>query len=211
MSKVELLAGEKQPHESLRAMQACNDYLRMGPGRSLAGLRRRYLEMPQNTAPTRSSTTLSKWSQAYGWPQRAETYDAKLEEEKNARAREIMETGLAAAHERVLTLKHLAAFLESQLYMQGPNNEYKNVWLKHVKQIGYGDTAERVDLERFNAALIDQFRGVLDDLAKETGGRVRKGELDVTSKGKELLPVDQLIAALRQAMDDDGRGQADAD
>lgn len=31
----ELLAGQRQPGEKGRAMSACNDYLLMGPGRSL--------------------------------------------------------------------------------------------------------------------------------------------------------------------------------
>ena len=35
---VELLAGQRQRSESYRAIQACNDYLRMGPTRSVGKL-----------------------------------------------------------------------------------------------------------------------------------------------------------------------------
>ncbi len=48
MSAIEPLVGQKQRGESYRAIQACNDYLRMGPGRSVAELRRNYQEMPEN-------------------------------------------------------------------------------------------------------------------------------------------------------------------
>jgi hypothetical protein len=40
-----------------------------------------------------------------------------------------------------------------------------------VKSIGSGEFAERVDLVRFNAALLEQFRGTLDDIAQEVGQR----------------------------------------
>ena len=42
---LELLSGERCLGESIKAMIACNDYLRMGPARSQAGLLRRYKRM----------------------------------------------------------------------------------------------------------------------------------------------------------------------
>jgi len=38
------------------------------------------------------------------------------------------------------------------------------------------DIAEIYDYEEFNAAEIAQYRGILDDIAKEVGGRVQKTE-----------------------------------
>jgi hypothetical protein len=181
---VELLAGERQKGESYRAVQACNDWLRMGPGRSIAGLHGQYQELPENTTPTRSRATLHKWSQKYGWPGRAEPYDTELERQKNELAREIMTSGLALAHERVLKLIQLAEFLEQELYWQDNEGKFPAVWLPDVKQIGSGDAAEKVDIVRFNASIIEEFRGVLDDLAKETGGRMLKA--DLTSQGHKI-------------------------
>lgn len=189
MESIELLVGEKQKSESYKAIQACNDFLRMGPGRTITALFREYQKTPENASPTSSLPTLNHWAQAYGWQARAEAYDVQLETRKNARAAEIMGTGLALSHERVDKLKELAAFLEGQLYEQGPDGAYHNVWVPDVKQIGSGQFAEQVDIERFNAALIDQYRGTLDDLAKETGGRAQKQEITGANGGPVILQV----------------------
>lgn len=194
METIELLAGQRQKSESSRAVQACNDYLRLGPGRSLADLSRQYQDTPENTTPTTKVNTLHKWAQRYGWQARAEALDAGLEQRKNERADEIMQSGLALAHERVDTLKNLAAFLLGQIYEQGADGDYHNVWLPDVKQIGSGEYAERVDIERFNGAIIEQLRGTLDDLAKETGGRKQKHEFEGLVKNLDLstLTDDQI-------------------
>jgi len=149
----------------------------MGPGRSLRALWRRYNEAQQNTTPTESWNTLANWSSRYQWAERAESYDLQLEQQKNERRDEIMGSGLALTHERVEKLKWLAQFLEGQIQEQGEDGVYHNVWLPDVKQIGSGEYAERVDIERFNAALISEYRSTLDDLAKETGGRIHKQEV----------------------------------
>lgn len=96
---------------------------------------------------------------------------------------------MALDFERTDELKGLAHFLIEQIYETGEDGVYHNVWLPDVKQIGSGSNVERVDIERFNAAIIDQLRGVLDDLAKETGGRKRSMELT----GAEGTPLFNLI------------------
>jgi len=156
----------------------------MGPARSLSVLAEKYADTPQN-APTLRLGTLKKWSQRCGWVERASEYDTRLDAEKNARADEIMRSGLALAHNRVEKLRALAGFLEEQMYEQGEDGVYHNVWVPDVKQIGSGESAERVDLERFNPALISEYRATLDDLAKETGGRIHKSEIT----GKDGTPL----------------------
>jgi hypothetical protein len=192
-----LLAGEPQAGESRKALLACNDYLRAGPGRSLQKLYQTYTGSGPTKPPTRHLATLKEWSRLYEWQLRAAQYDTEIERQKNDAVQAVMKEGLALAHERVTRLKRLALFLEEQVYsaaeakaqpQESPESLteaeveaaskrarlYPNVWLYDVKQIGGGEGAERVDLVRFNAALIEQFRGVLDDLAKETGGRRQK-------------------------------------
>ena len=158
--------------------------------------------------------TLLRWSSRYNWAGRAALYDQAAEDAKTARAREIMASGLALAHERVAKLQELAAFLEAQLYEKSVDGDYPNVWLPDVKQIGSGKFAERVDLERFNSSLIEQYRETLDDLAKETGGRKQQHEVDLTEhfdleawKQARQGRLDQVAA---EPAEQDACGPADA-
>lgn len=205
-----LLAGERQEHETDRAVQACNDYLRLGPGRSLSKLLGKYAKSHRKTQPTASFDTLKGWSSDYGWPARASAYDADLEVAKNEKRRQVMEQGLALDYERVTKLKRLARFLEEQLFAKGDATDrangtnganttdridgqaYPNLWLADVKQIGGGEYAERVDLVRFNAPLLTEYRAVLDDLAKETGGRRQRVDHAVANIDYSKLSDEQL-------------------
>jgi hypothetical protein len=155
----------------------------MGAGRSIADLVRHYQETPKNSTPTQSLGTTHKWAQAYGWNERAESYDVRIEEQKNKRAEEIMNSGLALEHERTEKLKDLYALLEKQLLETDPvTGVLHNLWLKDYKSIGQG---EALEIERFNAALVRELRATLEDIAAETGGRVKKQELT----GKDGAPV----------------------
>lgn len=182
MKRPELLAGERKPSETDRAVQACNDYLRMGAGRSLRKLLQKYGKTRRNTTPTDSFDTLANWSSSFEWQLRAAAYDAETEAAKNEKRRQVMEQGLALDFERVTKLKRLARFLEGQIFASSQEDdgtdasgtEYPNVWLKDVKQIGSGEDAERVDLVRFNASILAEYRAALADLAAETGGRKQK-------------------------------------
>jgi hypothetical protein len=208
MARIQLLVGERQTREGKNAVIACNDFLRLGPGRKLTALAQQYVAVQSDARiPTRSVHTLNRWSSKYGWADRAESYDAQLEAEKNAaeqaRRQQILNTGFALDYERVAALKSTANYLLKQIQEEttvtpeqpdfaewqtitGPQNNggqrveatatRPNVWLRDVKQIGSGDNAERVDIVRFNAALFEQFSNYLDDIAKETGGRVQKQE-----------------------------------
>lgn len=195
---VQLLAGERQAGESDRAMIACNDYLRMGPGRSLRKLLQKGIKKNRNESATESQSTLLKWSAEYDWQGRCSTYDADLEAAKNEKRRKEMEAGLALDYERVGELKRLARLLKEQLFAKGDAADatdgaaYPNLWLADVKQIGGGEFAERVDLVRFNAALVEQFRGALADLAAETGGRKQKVDHTVANIDYSRLSDDQL-------------------
>lgn len=174
---IELLAGERVKGETDKAAQACNDFLRDGPGRTLAALIAKYTKSVQKRPPTQAIGTLKRWSTKYNWQDRASIYDAGIEAEKTQAANEMMQTGLALEHERVGKLKDLATFLWGQINEIDDRGRHPNVWVRDVKQIGGGEFAEKVEIERFNAALISEYRGVLDDLAKETSGR--KGHLQV--------------------------------
>jgi hypothetical protein len=173
MRNVELLAGDPHPNESRKAILACNDFLRMGPGRALIKLAERYQAAGDDdqAPPTRSHGLLRKWSHFFDWPARATDYDARQDLERTRlaeeRRREAMETGLALDYERVIALKKLAKKLKGYL------SEHDRVWLRDYK--GLGENMH--EIERFNAPLIDQYRGTLEDLAKERGERKQKTEI----------------------------------
>lgn len=192
-SALRLLSGVRKANESDKAVQACNDYLRLGPGRTLGKLADKYAKTRRSMPPTDSENTIKVWSAENEWLARASNYDAELEQEKNERRRKEMENGLALDYERVRKLKRLAAFLEGEIYFEGDGTEivsdegdtvsdaHPKVWLADVKQVGSGEFAERVDLVRFNSALIAEYRAALDDLAKEVGGRKAKVDANVNA------------------------------
>ena len=89
-----------------------------------------------------------------------------------ARAAEMdaLTEGLALKEVRVSKLQQLATLLERDL-LGG------FLWIDQTKSIGSGDFQQVVDYETFNGAEIDAYRGILDDIAKEVGGRVNKQEI----------------------------------
>lgn len=204
MARIELLAGEPLSGETKRALLACNDYLRMGPGRSLAKLLNHY-QAGSETPPSKRLNTLKGWSAAFDWQARAVSYDTAIERRKTeqveARRRFAMEHGFALDYERVITLRKLAAFLLGQIYQTDEDGHFFNIWLADVKQVGTGGFAERVDIERFNAAIFTELRGLLDDLAKETGGRKVKASLE-TPDLKSLPEAIRELAAKVYGGDD---------
>jgi len=145
----------------------------MGEGRSLERLLQRY-RTGTKAAPATDLTRLKLWSRTFGWQARlqeiADRAAAEAETALAARRREAWETGLAQSFERVEALKRLADQLLDEVEHQG------RLWVRDVKSIGSGENAERVDIERFNAAEVEQLRGLLDDIAKEKGERVKKLE-----------------------------------
>lgn len=187
---IELLNGLRQKGETDNAVIACNDWLRMGVGRSLPALLETYTENYYIKPPTTVYQTLKTWSMNYGWAVRATEFDATWEARKNAEREAVLGYGLAHDYERVRKLYRLAAFLESQIYeLSAADDEgfrtYLNVWMRDIKFGGSGENTKQVDVERFNAPIFEQYRKVLDDIAKETGGRVQK--TDVTSGGKTII------------------------
>ncbi len=106
------------------------------------------------------------------------TRNVNLKELVSSGQYDALTTGLALKDERVKRLQLLAALLEEDLF----NGV---LWTQDVKMIGTGDYQERIEFEEFNAAEVVQYRGVLDDIAKEVSGRVQRQEI-TGADGKEL-------------------------
>lgn len=164
---IELLAGERQESETDKAAIACNDYLRMGPGRSLEKLQEVYSKVTGIKPPTQNLRVMYGWSSRNGWVERARAYDAAQDAAKTAEIERLRTEGLAADYERIRQLGRMWAALDKEF------NDGVGIWYMDIKMSAKGDT---VDVPAFNAALLTQMRGVLDDLAKEVGGRKQSVE-----------------------------------
>jgi len=188
MSGVELIAGEPKPRETNKAKLACNDYLRMGAGRSLPKLHKIYTERAEDSPPTKTLRTLLDWSSTYGWQTRAAEYDQRIEERKTAEAEEIMATGWAAPYNRVVALSELIDEIKDDL----KNGLYQD-------DIKLSANGKEVKVKVFKAQHIAALQRSLDDIAKETGGRKQK--MDVTSNDE---PIKGYVVFSPDDWDDDG-------
>lgn len=179
--------------ESPGARRAWADYLALGEDRSLEKLLHRY-QTGTEPAPTTNLTRLKLWSRTFAWQGRlqtlAEAAAAEAQAALVARRREVLESGLGLDHERVAALKRLAERLLGEL-------EDDRLWLADAKMLGAGEHGERYDFERFNAAGVEQLRGLLEDIAAEKGERVRRHE----HSGRDGAPIPVQIV-----MPDNGRG-----
>ena len=108
-----------------------------------------------------------------------QTRDADIKVLVAAGEQEALSEGLALKGQRVTKLKQLAALMERDL-LGG------FLWLEQVKGVGSGDVAQIVEYEEFNKGEVDAYRGVLDDIAKEVGGRVQRQEVSGPD-GNELV------------------------
>ncbi len=117
----------------------------------------------------------------------------KLDELDGAAEAGALKRGFALRERRVESLNTLAEKMEEELI--GENM----LWLDQVKMVGSGRHAKQLNYEEFNAPMVQQFRGVLDDIAKEAGDRRQK--VDVKVDPREALakllgvPPEELPAA----------------
>jgi len=127
-------------------------------------------------------------------------YAVDIDELREKAEFEALNVGLAKTSERVELLKRLADRMVNDLFKDDL------FWTDEVKGIGSGPIAQIVDYEEFNASEIRELRGVLDDIAKETGGRVQKvdAKTEVTGAGGSPLidndRYDRAISGLADAI-----------
>ena len=105
------------------------------------------------------------------------TRQIKVKELKENFEESGLNEGLARVEVRVGKLKILADLLEIDLF------EKKDIWLADRK--GVGTTGEIFDFFKLNKAEMDVYRGILDDIAQEVGGRINKVALTDPTGEKE--------------------------
>lgn len=152
--------------ETNKARQAFEDYFGMGPGRSLAKLQRKYSKAKTASSPSRHLATLQKWSTAHGWVKRVAEREAGIAAKTlEVITEEATKSGYALFQKRIADLNKVGELLFEEIMTEDKR------WLPDVKQLGVGKDAERVEIVRFNAPLIAQYREALEDIAEEMGER----------------------------------------
>lgn len=130
--------------------------------------------------PSQSVEVPGAWKEnadKWQWKRRAEAYDAKMQAEAEARAarlREIeaaeieaiMTSGYALMHNRIAGLDAMARLIEKS-------------WKDN-------DAEDGVNFKWFSPDKVREYRGCLDDIAKELGARAKKTELT----GKDGGPIE---------------------
>ena len=116
------------------------------------------------------------WSSHFGWPGRASRFDddeqERVDNEFRARRDAIIQNGLALDHERVVQLVAMYQKLSELALTEDA------LWVKDVKCVRLADgQVERVEVRRFNGELLRIQRGLFNDLASETGGRINRPSL----------------------------------
>lgn len=194
----------RQPKEPALWYTRFQIYLYLGPARSYIAVYRADAKS-QRSAKEREGarnvpgawfTAVKKWK----WAQRAEAFDDAERKRRDdlyaARADEILSSGFAQRFARIAELNRLAELLQAELYTEDKR------WLPDVKQIGGGDFAERVDIVRFNAAVVEQYRETLEDIAIEMGERVRG--LNLSGKvAVAQVSLDEILAAADEVKQDE--------
>jgi hypothetical protein len=171
--------GDRQPgsRENRKEQAACQAYFQLGAGRSLEALLACFQSMPH--PPTRSARTLKAWSANNLWDLRARYYDEtqqiEAERVEKLRLQGNLQAGLAQPGERVEALKRLYAALDEYLQLAWL------LWKADLRacQNEAPDGAEGGRAPRFSPGVIAQMRGILEDLARETGGRALRGGLQL--------------------------------
>lgn len=145
-------------------------------------------EINQRAAIFESPFTVSKQLVDYY----RSTREKNLAAMQQAAEHDALTTGLALKSNRVMKLQQLAGLMEEDLFGGF-------LWTDQVKMIGSGLFAKEVDYEEFNTAEVTQYRGVLDDIAKEVGDRKQANTtLNVTSDELKTMSVEELEALAKK-------------
>lgn len=154
--------------ESAKARQAKDDYIKLGPNRSLEKLLARYRSTTEPPPTTRIST-LKGWSCRFGWVDAAIAYD---EAERERAKREAIEVAEAVKQRRIEVLSQGFALDFVRV------DALQAVASRLLLALNAIDEDEEGNqLYTFNEGMVRQLRGLLEDIAKETGGR--RDKIDV--------------------------------
>jgi hypothetical protein len=144
-----LVEKSAQPRETGSAAEAIDDYVDLGPGRSLRILHERYLSDP-DAAPTRRLKTLKDWSVKYNW-------QARIRDAATARSTEKLEQ---AADLDADTFLKSSVILNNSLDTQSPPEVDDVVRIRE---------SVRKQALKGGASVSVEVRHLAEQLAKEMG------------------------------------------
>lgn len=168
---------ERQPGEPGLWFDRFLRYRNMGPDRTLLGCIHR--EEVSKGKEKQSKNISGSWSMAcerWNWKARAEAYDADQQAQAEERRRVLLEieaeeerriltTGYARIHKRIEGLAEMADLIKKSFLDENATDKINFAWVTPDK--------------------IREYRGCLDDIAKELGHRVKKSEIT----GKDGGPI----------------------
>lgn len=171
--------GQQQPIWERRDGEPNNWFARflsfkqLGPSRTLMAVI--HSEEAKKGKTKQSKSPPGAWSQAceqWEWRQRAEAWDTyeqkRIEAQRQAYVDAIMSEGYALVYERIKALGDMAKTIDWS--MRDPESkEYNAKWI--------------------DADKINQWRGVLDDIAKELGQRVKVSKQEITGRDGGAIEV----------------------
>jgi hypothetical protein len=151
------LAWEQQPGEPARWFARFTAYRLLGFNRSLIDALNAEKDAKGRERAQRAPGSWRRAAVAWQWQARAEAWDASLAQQAEQLAEaeriRVLSSGFAQTHERVRLLGDLVEQLRAEVK--------ERLW----------------DEARLNEGLLRQLRGLLDDLAAETGGRIKRAEV----------------------------------
>ena len=155
----ELEIQEKEPWEQMngephRWFNLFNEYRLLGVSRSLRKLyRKKRAEKGMEDIPDHygAPTNWTHYAREWKWKERAEAWDISLQEDQEDEVEAVLGRGIALAHNRIIKLIAIADKLEE--YILDPKTT------------------------RVSPYVLEQYRGLLDDIAKEKGERVKETRL----------------------------------
>ena len=190
--------------ETAVAKQAFLDYSAMGPHRSLRKLLKlyrdpdKYVQDMKSTEgpPTRKQSVIKTWSVAFEWQKRLNSITdeqlAIIEKERDRALAKAMQSKYARPEERIEALNEIATMLVEHLLKSKLLTEV-------VKQVGAGKATKMVTEAKVDTPAISALRGVFEDLAKESGGRVK-----ISKRQHEFpdgIPAGQVVFILPEPRD----------
>lgn len=155
-------AWDRQPDEPSKWFARFDVYRLLGPSRSIGKAYRKWRIMDgrENVQITGNAIWVEQ-GKLWDWDARAEAWDEIERDEQEARAHAVLNDGLSLAHERIEKLKKIAQKLE--------------------------DFILDAKTTRISPFVIEQYRGILDDIAKEKGERLKETRIVGASGGPVLI------------------------
>ena len=142
---------EQLPDEPNYWYSIFTEFRLLGPRRSLRRFYRKKRELegkPDIPSYQGAPTSWSFAARDWHWHARAKAWDDMVQQRQEEEVEEVLNSGLSLAHERIRKLTAVAQKLEE--YILAP------------------------ETKRISPYILEQYRGLLDDIAKEKGERIKE-------------------------------------